>query len=154
MTRARKAIRSEAGDVISFAAGRAAKSDAEIEALTGKQPVSPEMDDGVCAASRPLPKWRLRRKKGRRKPIAEFTCNCGAYPFPHRFGGGACNGGSLVEQWWASGDCGNCGNIAYDSQTFVPYCQVIEGGERLEECGTLQEFMRRNEVRIKGVNWK
>jgi hypothetical protein len=98
--------------------------------------------------------WRLRRKKGRRKPVAEFTCNCGAYPFPHRFGGGVCNGRSFVESCWAGGGCGDCGNIARDSQTFALYCQVVEGGEDLEECGLLQEFMQRNGVRIKGAAWK
>jgi hypothetical protein len=36
-----KAIRSEAGDIISFASGMVVKADAELEALTGKQPVLP-----------------------------------------------------------------------------------------------------------------
>jgi hypothetical protein len=98
--------------------------------------------------------WRFRKKKGRRRYVSEFTCNCGAYPYPHRFGGGACNGSSLAEQWWNDRDCGDCGSIAYDSETLTPYCQVLEGGESLEECGKLQEFMQRNEVRIKGVKWK
>jgi hypothetical protein len=110
------------------------------------------MDNGLDSVL-PL-QWRFRRKKGRRKPVAEFTCNCGAYHFPHRFGGGACNGGSLAEQWWESRACGDCRNITYDSETFVPYCKVIEGGENLEECEMLQEFMQRNEIHIKGINWK
>jgi hypothetical protein len=99
-------------------------------------------------------RWRFRRKKGRRKPVAEFTCNCGAYPFPHRFGGGLCNGWSLVEEWWKNRACGDCRNITHDSQTFVPYCQVVEGGENLEECEKLQEFIQKNEIRIKGAVWK
>jgi hypothetical protein len=101
-----------------------------------------------------LPSLRFRRKKGRRKPVLEITCNCGAYPYPHRFGGGVCNGRMLAEQWWENRACGDCRNISYDSQTFVAYCQVIEGGESLEECEMLQEFMQRNEVRIKGINWR
>jgi hypothetical protein len=36
-----EAIRSEAADVISFASGMVAKADAELEALTGKQPELP-----------------------------------------------------------------------------------------------------------------
>lgn len=36
-----KAIRSEAGDIISFASGITAKADAELEALIGKQPELP-----------------------------------------------------------------------------------------------------------------
>jgi hypothetical protein len=101
-----------------------------------------------------LPELRLRHKKGRRKPVAEFTCNCGVYSFPHRFGGGLCNGRNLVEQWWIRGACGDCRCIACDSQTFAPYCQVLEGRESMEECGLFQEFIQRNEIRIKGIRWK
>jgi hypothetical protein len=39
-----KAIRAEAGDVISFASGLVAKADAELEVLIGKQPVFPGFD--------------------------------------------------------------------------------------------------------------
>jgi hypothetical protein len=39
-----KAIRSEAGDIISFASGMVAKADLELEALIGKQPVLPGFD--------------------------------------------------------------------------------------------------------------
>jgi hypothetical protein len=102
----------------------------------------------------PAPLWRYRYKKGRRKPVIEFTCKCDAYRFPHRFGGGMCNGRNLVDQWWTNRSYGDCRNIAYDSQMFVPYCQVFEGGESLEECEKLQEFMQRNEIHIKGIKWK
>jgi hypothetical protein len=40
-----EAIRSEAGDIISFASGMVAKADAELEALTGKQPVLSGFDE-------------------------------------------------------------------------------------------------------------
>jgi hypothetical protein len=40
-----KAIRSEAGDIISFASGMAAKANMELEALTGKQPVLTGFDE-------------------------------------------------------------------------------------------------------------
>jgi hypothetical protein len=36
-----EAIRSEAGDIISFASGLVAKADIELEILTGRQPVLP-----------------------------------------------------------------------------------------------------------------
>jgi hypothetical protein len=36
-----EAIRSEAGDIISFASGLVAKADSELEILTGRQPVLP-----------------------------------------------------------------------------------------------------------------
>jgi hypothetical protein len=98
--------------------------------------------------------WRLRRKKGRLKPVPELTCKCGAYRFPHRFGNGACNGWGLAEYWWENRACGDCGSITYDSETFVSYCKVVEGCENLEECEMLQEFIQRNEIHIKGVNWK
>jgi hypothetical protein len=39
-----RAIRSEAGDIISFASGMVAKADAELEILTGKQPILPGFD--------------------------------------------------------------------------------------------------------------
>jgi hypothetical protein len=42
--KALEAIRSEVGDIISFASGMAAKADAEFDALTGKQPVLPGFD--------------------------------------------------------------------------------------------------------------
>jgi hypothetical protein len=99
-------------------------------------------------------KWRFRYKKGRKKPVREFTCNCEAYSFPHRFGGGLCDGRSFVEKCWKDGACGDCRSIDHDSQSFIPYFQIIEGRECLEECEMLQEFMQRNEVHIKGVKWK
>jgi hypothetical protein len=40
-----EAIRSEAGDIISFASGLVAKADAELEVLTGKQPALPGFDE-------------------------------------------------------------------------------------------------------------
>jgi NTP pyrophosphatase (non-canonical NTP hydrolase) len=40
-----EAIRFEAGDVIAFASGIAAKADAEIAALTGSQPLLPGFDE-------------------------------------------------------------------------------------------------------------
>jgi hypothetical protein len=39
-----EAIRSEAGDIISFASGLVAKADSELVVLTGKQPVLPGFD--------------------------------------------------------------------------------------------------------------
>jgi hypothetical protein len=110
--------------------------------------------DETTGSNADFPERRLRRKKGRRKPVAEITCNCGAYRFPHRFGGGACTGILLAEQRWAKRDCGDCHSIAYDSQTFAAYCRVVDGGDSLEECEMLQEFMRRNEIRIRGIKWK
>ena len=49
----------------------------------------------------------------RRKPRrGEYVCTCGAYRFPHRFGGGRCSGYFIaVEQWeshYGTGDCRHC----------------------------------------------
>jgi hypothetical protein len=78
-----------------------------------------------------------------------------AYLYPRRFGGGAYNGVFFLEQCWKCGaTCRDRKNISYDSQTFLPYCQVIDGTENLEECAVFQEFMQRNETHIKGVSWK
>lgn len=87
----------------------------------------------------------------RRKPrIYEYTCTCGAYKFPHRFGGGRCSGYYLVaEQWenhYGSGDCTHCN--ACNRTEDIPYCEVYEGQERVEECPAWQEFVHYNEIRI------
>ena len=81
----------------------------------------------------------------------EYTCTCGAYRFPHRFGGGRCSGMWIVTQQWENhyggGDCRNC-NSLNDTEA-VRYCEVYEGGESVRECPVWQEFIHYNEIRIK-----
>jgi hypothetical protein len=92
-----------------------------------------------------LPFLRKRFQKDRR-PFYEVVCNCGAYSYPHRFGGGYCNGISLVEFFWEKGMCGDCrfrDNSDWDN---CPFCQVLHGREKVVECEQLQEFLRANEA--------
>lgn len=81
----------------------------------------------------------------------EHVCTCPAYRFPHRFGGGHCSGMWIVVQQWESyyggGDCRNCNS--YNTTEHVPYCEVYEGGESVQECPVWQEFVSFNEIRMK-----
>lgn len=81
----------------------------------------------------------------------EYTCTCGAYRFPHRFGGGRCSGSWVVDQQWENhyggGDCRNCNSL--NKTEDIPYCEVYVGSERVNECPVWQEFVHFNEIRIK-----
>jgi len=79
-----------------------------------------------------LPRLRKRFRR-KRKPYSEVVCKCEAYSYPHRFGGGYCNGASLVSYFWDNGMCGGCSMIDYDDfMGGAPYCQVLGGRESLE----------------------
>lgn len=95
-----------------------------------------------------LPKFRRRLRKGR-KPSFEVTCKCGSYGFPHRFGGGRCDGSALVEFFWESGVCGDCRFRGYDDWGRQPSCQVLEGREPAARCERLQEFLLANDAHSK-----
>jgi len=78
----------------------------------------------------------------------EHTCNCTAYNFPHRFGGGKCTGFSIVEAHWSlyygyHDSCQACDSFK-DGQ-----CDVINGVESFEECEVFQEFINYNEIKVK-----
>ena len=84
-----------------------------------------------------------------RKPRkGEHTCRCSAYGFPHRFGGGACTGISIVRDHWEQyygheENCQHCNLLSNAS------CQIIEGIEHPRECAVLQEFIQDNEIHIR-----
>lgn len=84
-----------------------------------------------------------RKRKAR---VYETTCTCNAYKFPHRFGGGKCDGYYLAEEiWnqnWGEGICANC-NLNNNG-----VCEVYSGQESPSECPGVQEFVRYNEIRI------
>ncbi len=86
----------------------------------------------------------------RKQRKGEYTCNCGAYGFPHRFGGGRCNGSNIVDQQWESHyggwSCRNCNNL--NTTEDIPYCEVYVGQERTEECPAWQEFVHCNEIKV------
>ena len=95
-----------------------------------------------------IPTLKKRFRKGR-KPFYEVTCNCDAYQYPHRFGGGYCNGFFLVELFWQNGMCGDCRYKSFDDWSNCSTCQVINGREKIIECEQLQEFIRANEITYK-----
>lgn len=77
--------------------------------------------------------------KRRRKP--EPVCRCGAYEFPHRFGGGRCNGLGIVVHNVGGSACQSC-NLMCDG------CQVISGQEHPRECYYVQDFAASWEIKI------
>jgi len=85
----------------------------------------------------------------RKRRPGEFICDCRAYKFPHRFGGGHCSGFYLIsEQWetfWGSGVCETCNCLNTNE---IPYCEVYNGQEGVSECPIWQEFVAYNEIKI------
>lgn len=89
----------------------------------------------------------------RKKRKGEYVCECSAYKFPHRFGGGRCTGIFLVQNHWSeywgqSEDCQRCNSL--ETHT----CAVTDGRERETECAIWQEFVDFNEIRLLGRYWK
>lgn len=89
-------------------------------------------------------------KKKRKSRPYETTCDCGAYKFPHRFGGGRCNGMWVVDNTWhtnyGGGVCATCNNLNTTEQ--VPFCEVLEGTEDAGQCPEWQDYVAYNEIRI------
>lgn len=71
----------------------------------------------------------------------QVTCQCRAYEFPHRFGGGACNGIAIVESNVGGALCQYC-HLMNDG------CEVLKGQEDARECAYVQDFAEYNEVKI------
>lgn len=93
----------------------------------------------------------------RKKRAGEVVCGCGAYPFPHRMMGGACNGGAFVDRVWESHQCDKCqACVLFDTaQTddgiqFV--CQVLSGQEPYTACPELEEKIQFDGIKLYGVN--
>lgn len=92
--------------------------------------------------------------KRKRRP-GEVVCRCGAYRFPHRMMGGACDGGALVERTFEAqvwGDCRDCVHVEIDEETTERRCQVLEGREALLNCPALADTIRYEGVKLYGVN--
>jgi len=75
----------------------------------------------------------------KKKRGVQLECTCGAYPFPHRLGGGKCDGTEWAEKEWIYGDQ----SICY-ACNLMPngLCQVAAGLEKLKYCGQYQEQKR------------
>lgn len=79
----------------------------------------------------------MARKKRKRKQI---TCQCTAYKFPHRFGGGKCSWFRYANHHWNQyyGHCQICAGC----NSFVEgHCEVVTGQESAKYCAALQEFL-------------
>ena len=80
----------------------------------------------------------------------QYTCQCSAYRFPHRFGGGRCNGQNLVDDYWeshwGSGECKNCNCLT--EMDGILSCDVYVGGDKPKECPIVQEFIYYNEIKL------
>lgn len=85
----------------------------------------------------------------RKKRKGECTCDCSAYPFPHRFGGGKCTGEHIVSQtWeenWGGGVCELCPH--HVEELHGKECQVVMGSESIKECEALINFIEDNEIK-------
>ena len=71
----------------------------------------------------------------------QVTCNCRAYNFPHRFGGGACEGMSVVEQSIGGASCKDCHLNNHG-------CEVLNGQEHPRECPAVQDFIQYWEIKL------
>lgn len=77
----------------------------------------------------------------------EFTCDCGAYEFPHRIFGGRCQGHKVVADLYdencfgTSGECRDC--VLNDHGM----CQVLDGIENAKNAPCLIEFVRYEGIR-------
>lgn len=71
----------------------------------------------------------------------QVTCTCQAYDFPHRFGGGRCNGLSIVESAIGGEHCHSC-------HLLNGGCEVLKGQEHPRECPAVQDFIHYWEVKL------
>lgn len=74
-------------------------------------------------------------KKKRRR--IQVTCWCSVYTFPHRIGGGRCQG-ILWAQSYREVDgkcCKHCNN------DYAENCDVADGRENIAYCQAIQEFL-------------
>lgn len=71
----------------------------------------------------------------------EIRCDCPAYGFPHRFGGGKCNGYQMVIERFPGAACSTC-------HAFNNGCEVINGTEHPRECSYVIDFINYHEVKL------
>ncbi len=68
--------------------------------------------------------------------MKQITCNCSAYNFPHRLGGGKCSGSEWAESYFMTvGECCkqcNCNNGG---------CEVATGQENISQCEGAIDFI-------------
>lgn len=71
----------------------------------------------------------------------QVTCTCPAYDFPHRFGGGKCDGYHIVAEQCGGWLCSTC-------NLFNGRCEVMSGQEAPKECPYVIEFCEYNEIKL------
>lgn len=92
-------------------------------------------------ASRVNKQTTKQRKRKKRK--GEYLCKAKCYKFPHRFGGGRCDGGAYVVEVFELQMFGDCKDCHFrETLEGVVVCQVLEGLEPISKCPQLQEFVR------------
>lgn len=70
----------------------------------------------------------------------QLVCRCAAYSFPHRWGGGRCDGYAVALQCWNNRThCANCNSRSPDG------CDVVRGLESASECIAVIEIKEYNE---------
>lgn len=84
--------------------------------------------------------------------MAQHTCRCSAYKFPHRFGGGKCNGYQLVKDHWLgsfgySHKCSSCNNLVVNDDGYRE-CDVMTGGEPPKRCEIVMDFLHLNGIKL------
>lgn len=77
----------------------------------------------------------------KRRRRHQYTCRCDAYHFPHRFGGGKCNGLAVVIQTLGSAHCQRC-HLSNGG------CEVLKGQEHPRECPAVQDFIHFHELKL------
>lgn len=80
-------------------------------------------------------------------------CNCTAYPFPHRFGGGKCTGQQIAEAYFENhggfGHCKDCHCFSRDRRFGDIFCEVVNGQETPEQCPVVQELIAYEEIKMR-----
>ena len=75
----------------------------------------------------------------RKKRDNEYVCRCDVYGFPHRFGGGRCNGYCIAMQTWqdnyGGGACRGCNCLGENG------CEVVSGIEAPKHGNCSVEFV-------------
>lgn len=87
-------------------------------------------------------RYRRKRRKG------EHVCDCQAYDFPHRFGGGACSGRAIVVKQWNKGGWNKTCVRCHARDATAASCQVLEGQESVDECPAWQSYVASHEIRV------
>lgn len=73
----------------------------------------------------------------------QAVCNCPAYDFPHRFGGGSCNG------WFLAKECFDNRTSCYGCELLGPHgCEVISETSHPLHCPYVADFTNEYQVKL------